>query len=199
MLVAIPLVVTFLIFKVIFSWFDPIMKPAFEFFLNEGDYKSGMGIGALILLVYLAGLLTYFVVGRRIIDLGHRVMEVVPVVKTVYGPLLQASGVLSNANSAQKYSSVVWVDFPRVGVKAVGLVTSRVRGIDGQPALAVFVPTTPIPTSGFLIIVPEDQAIPADMTVDDAMKLIVSGGILAPDQLLRQSESQLSETSASNH
>ena len=198
LLVTIPLVVTFLIFRAIIGWFDPVMKPVVESLFGEGNYRSGMGIGAFIVLIYLTGLLTHFVVGRRIIDLSHRVMGAVPVVKTVYGPLLQASGLLSNSTSEQNYGSVVWVDYWRTGIKSLGIVTSRVLGTNAQPVLTVYVPTGPIPNSGFLMIVPEDQAIPADFTVEEATKLIVSMGILAPDRMLRRSEGQLSETGASN-
>jgi len=164
------------------------MKPVVESLFGEGNYRSGMGIGAFIVLIYLAGLLTHFVVGRRIIDLSHRVMGAVPVVKTVYGPLLQASGLLSNSTSEQNYGSVVWVDYWRTGIKSLGIVTSRVLGTNAQPVLTVYVPTGPIPNSGFLMIVPEDQAIFPDLTVEEATKLIVSMGILAPDRMLRRSE-----------
>ena len=121
LLVTIPLAITALIIKVVVDWFDPLLKPAFESFLGEGDYREGMGIGALVVLIYIAGLLTTHVIGRRIIDYGHRVMGVVPVVRAIYNTLLQATEVLSIDQSTRKYSGVVLVDFPKEGSKAIAL------------------------------------------------------------------------------
>lgn len=196
---AIPLAVTALIINIVVDWFDPLLKPAFESFLGEGDYREGMGIGALVALIYIAGLLTTHVIGRRIIDYGHRAVGVVPVVRAIYNTLLQATEVLSIDNSSQKYSGVVLVDFPKEGSKAIGFVTSRVADPEGRPSLAVFVPTTPVPTSGFLLIIPEHDTMPVDVTVDEAMKLIISGGILTPEAVLHPRRDQVPESTASNH
>jgi uncharacterized membrane protein len=106
---------------------------------------------------------------------------------------------LSVDKSSQKYSGVVLVDFPMAGSKAIGLVTSRVQDTDGRQSVAVFVPTTPVPTSGFLLIIPEENSIPVDVSVDEAMKLIVSGGILTPEAVLHpRPEDTLTEDSLSN-
>ena len=77
--------------------------------------------------------------------------------------------------------------------------TSRVEDLEGRPSLAVFVPTTPVPTSGFLLIIPEDDTIPVDVTVDEAMKLIISGGILTPETVLHPRRDQVPQSTASNH
>ena len=184
LIVTIPLAVTAVIIGLVVDWFDPLLKPAFEYFLGPDHYREGMGIGALVVLIYLAGLLTTHVLGRRFIVYGHRLVGAVPVVRSIYNTLLQATEVLSIDKSTEKYSGVVLVDFPRAGSKAIGLVTSRVTDIEGKPSVAVFVPTTPVPTSGFLLIIPEESAIPVDVSVDEAMKLIVSGGILTPQAVL---------------
>ena len=184
LIVTIPLAITAVIVNLVVDWFDPLLKPAFEYFLGPDHYREGMGIGALVVLVYVAGLLTTHVLGRRFIVYGHRIVGAVPVVRSIYNTLLQATEMLSIDKSREKYSGVVLVDFPRAGSKAIGLVTSRVQDVDGQPSLAVFVPTTPVPTSGFLLIIPEASATPVDVTVDEAMKLIVSGGILTPEAVL---------------
>ena len=184
LIVTIPLAVTAVIVNVVVDWFDPLLKPAFGFFIGPDHYREGMGIGALVVLIYLAGLLTTHVLGRRFIDYGHRIVGAVPVVRSIYNTLLQATEILSIDKSTEKYSGVVLVDFPRTGSKAIGLVTSRVTDVEGKPSVAVFVPTTPVPTSGFLLIMPEESTIPVDVTVDEAMKLIVSGGILTPEAVL---------------
>ena len=198
LIVTIPLAITAVIINLVVDWFDPLLKPAFDYFLGPDRYREGMGIGALVVLIYLAGLLTTHVLGRRFIDYGHRIVGAVPVVRSIYNTLLQATEVLSIDKSTEKYSGVVLVDFPRAGSKAIGLVTSRVTDIEGKPSLAVFVPTTPVPTSGFLLIMPEESTIPVDVTVDEAMKLIVSGGILTPEDVLHPRPENDSETDPSS-
>ena len=74
---------------------------------------------------------------------------------------------------------VVLVDFPRPAMKAIGLITAELGVLNGEPMVAVYIPTTPVPSSGFLIVVALSDVTPTDISVDDAMKIIVSGGILA--------------------
>ena len=140
---------------------------------------------ALLLLIYVVGLVAAFVVGRRIIGVAHRVMEVIPVVKGIYSTTRTAVDLLSNANSpngvddTERYSGVVLIEFPRPGIRSIGLVTSQMYDAEGQEVLAVFVPTTPIPSSGYLVIVPSSQVTHLDMSPEDAMSVVVSGGILS--------------------
>ena len=200
LLVMIPLLVTVLIVWSVANWFGSLLEPAFERALGQTNYGNWLGLGALLVFMYIVGLLASHVIGRRFIDLGHRLVNVVPVVRAIYGTLLQATEVLSGTNSTrQQYSGVVLVDFPKQGSKAVGLITSRISDVDGRPALAVFVPTTPVPTSGFLLLVNEEDATLVDITVDEAMKLIVSGGILTPDNIMHPRQIQTSERGTSNH
>ena len=182
LVVALPLGVTFVILKFIFDFLDPRLKPIFENTIDH--YTPGMGIAALVVIIYLLGLVTTHVMGRRIIRFGHAVVDRVPVVNTVYKTARQATEVLSSVQSDSRFSSVVLIDFPGQGLRSIGLVTSRLKDQDGTTLLAVYVPTTPFPTSGFLIFLHEDKVTPTDLTVDEAMKLIVSAGIVAPDEII---------------
>ena len=112
------------------------------------------------------------------VEIGHKVLESVPVINSIYSTTRTAIAALSSAGE-RPYSSVVLVEFPHEGMQSIGLVTSRIDNENGEKMLTVFIPTTPIPSSGFLIIVPEKDAVPTEMGVDDAMKVIVSGGLLS--------------------
>lgn len=182
LVVTIPLAATFLILKFIFDFLDPWLKPIFSATIEH--YTPGMGIAAMALILYLIGLIATHVLGRRIIDFGHALLDRVPVVNTVYRTTRQATEVLSNVQSDGKFSSVVLIDFPGRELKSIGLVTSKLKDQDGATLLAVYVPTAPLPTSGFLLFLHENQATPTDLTVDEAMKLIVSAGIVAPDEII---------------
>ena len=183
-LVLLPIGITVLVFKFFFDLLDPVLKRPIGYL--PGPEIPGIGFAALVFLVYLAGLVAAFVLGRRLIGLIHRILEVIPLVKTIYGTTRSAVELLSS-NHTSRFSSVVLVEFPRPGSQAIGLVTSTLINNHGVETLAVYVPTTPLPSSGFLIMVPSSDVTPTDMSVDDAMKVIISGGILA-GTLLQQTD-----------
>ena len=182
-LVMLPIGITALVLKFIFDLLTPILQPLTD--LLPGPDLYGTGLVALLLLIYVVGLVAAFVIGRRLIDLAHRVMEVIPLVKGIYSTtrtavhLLSRSGRSDNENGAARYNGVVLVEFPRPGIRSVGLVTSQMYDAEGQEVICVFVPTTPIPSSGFLIIVPTSQVTHLDMSVEEAMAVVISGGILS--------------------
>ena len=175
-LVILPIGITVLVLKFFFDLLDPLLEPA----TNQlpGREVTGLGLAALLILVYVVGLVAAFVLGRRIIDLAHRVVEVVPVVKGIYGTTRAAVQMLSN-NTDRRYSGVVLIEFPRAGMRSIGLITSRFTDTGGEEMMTVYVPTTPIPSSGFMVIVPASDVTTTDMSVDEAMRIVMSGGIMS--------------------
>ncbi len=194
-LVILPIGITVVILKFFFDLLDPLLQPAVD--LLPGPEITGLGMLALILLVYLVGLIAAHVVGRRLIHLGHRFLEVIPFVKGIYSTTRSAVEMLGNANG-DRYSGVVLIDFPRPGIRSIGLVTSRMVDTDGEEMLAVYIPTTPIPSSGFLVIAPASEVTHTDMSVEDAMRVVVSGGILT-SQVFRRFGVDVRDKARSNH
>jgi len=194
-LVMLPIGITVLVFKFIFDLLDPILKEPWSFL--PGPEIFGIGFATLVILVYLVGIVASLVIGRRLIGVGHRILEFIPVVKSVYGTTRSAVELLSSTNE-NRYSGVVLIDFPHPGIQSIGLVTSRMIDTNGEEILAVYIPTTPIPSSGFLVMVPAKSVTPTEMTVDDAMKVIISGGILA-GRIFRQFGVLAQDTPRSNH
>ena len=182
-LIVVPVVVTAWLLRFVFDLFDPVLGEHLD--RLPGAYVPGVGIVALVIIIYLAGLVTTHVMGRQLMKLVHNAVDLVPVVRSVYRAARQATEVLSMVGSTDsKYSgTVVLVDFPSSGLKSIGLVTARLKDQDGNPLVAVYMPTAPLPTGGFLIIVAEEHATPIDMAVEDAMKLIVSAGIMSPERI----------------
>lgn len=175
-LVILPIGITVLVLKFLFDLLNPILEPATDYL--PGEQVNGLGLAALLVLVYLVGLVAAFVVGRKLIAVGHRVMEFIPLVKGIYSTTRAAVGVLSNNNDRQ-YSGVVLIEFPRPGIKSIGLITCRMTDANGDELLAVYVPTTPIPSSGFLVFAPAAEVTVTDMSVEEAMSVVISGGALA--------------------
>ena len=166
-LVMLPIGITILVLKFFFDMLDPILQRPFDFVWDRDI--PGLGLAALAILIYLAGLIAAFVLGRRAIDVAHRAMEVIPVVKGIYSTTRAAVGMLSNTND-HRYSGVVLIDFPRPGIKSIGLITARMTDTEGQEMLAIYIPTTPIPSSGFLVISPVTEVTVTDMSVDEAIE-----------------------------
>ncbi len=205
-LVILPVGITVLVLKFFFNLLDPVLEPLVQ--LLPGEPVTGTGMVGLIFLVYVLGLFAALVVGRRLISFGHKVMEVIPVVKGIYGTTRMAIDVLSHGNGrnsnddnevsdTHEYAGVVLIDFPRAGVKSIGLITSSMLDTDGEEVLSVYIPTTPIPSSGFLVIVPASDVTRTEMTVEDALRVVISGGIRL-DNAFNQSGFQVPGRTRSN-
>jgi uncharacterized membrane protein len=119
------------------------------------------------------------VVGRRILGLGERLVLRLPFVKMIYSTSKQVVAAFQG-QQRRAFKSVVFIEFPRPGMKAVGFVTGQVRLEDGTAWETVFVPTTPNPTTGFLQLVPAGTAVQTGYTVEEGVKMIMSLGALTP-------------------
>ncbi len=134
------------------------------------------------MLVYLAGFFAQKYLGKKLIFLGEWLLLKIPVLRTVYGATKQVVSAMS-LPSKESFMSVVLVDFPRVGMKSIGFLSGYIEDSNGTKYCKVFIPTTPNPTTGFFVILSADEVIKTDINIEDAFKLIISFGILAPNKL----------------
>jgi uncharacterized membrane protein len=143
------------------------------------------GLGLLLMLAFLTlvGMLTAGLAGRTLVRLGERLLSRMPIVRSVYGTLKQIFETVL-AQKSRSFREVVLVEYPRRGVGAIGFVTGPTRGEiqarSQEEMVNVFLPTTPNPTSGFLLFVPRRDLIHLDMTIEEGMKMVISGGIVGP-------------------
>ena len=177
LLVILPLFITIWILKFVFDLVDPVIQDILINYL-PGPHYPGMGVAVMLVLLYIAGWFTTHGLGQKMINGVHWLIERIPGVGSIYSPLRSAMQTLGRGDD-RPYRGVVLVEFPRQGSKAIGLITSYLGEIDGEEKVAVYVPTTPVPSSGFLIVLPYADVTFTDITVDDAMKIIISGGLLA--------------------
>lgn len=130
--------------------------------------------------LYLLGLLTANVVGRRLILAIEQLFNHVPLVKTIYRSTKQVVMTLGGSES-MSFKRVVLVEFPRPGMKCIGFLTAVMRDVDtGRLMASIFISTTPNPTTGYMQIVPLDEVSETHWTVEEAVKLLMSGGVLSP-------------------
>ncbi|MFP4069800.1 MAG: DUF502 domain-containing protein [Verrucomicrobiota bacterium] len=135
------------------------------------------------LLITLIGFSSRFVLGRWLFNVFERLLDRVPFINTVYRTVKQIVDTVSAQNKAV-FQQVVLIEYPRPRSYAIGFLTSSARGetqdVTGEHIVNVFVPTTPNPTSGFLLMLPDTDVTPLKMTITDGMKLIISGGAVVP-------------------
>ncbi len=177
LLVVMPMGITILILKFFFDLLDPILQEPLLRYL-PGQNIPGLGVVALGVLIYLVGLIAAHILGRRLINLGHQIIERIPVVKIIHATTRGGVEILSGTKDNP---CVVLVEFFRPGMRSIGLITSTKVLDNGEELVFVFIPNTPMPSSGFLVVVPVKDVTPLEMSADDAMKIVISGGILASD------------------
>jgi uncharacterized membrane protein len=149
----------------------------------------GLGVLATILLIFFAGLVTTSYAGARIFRFAEALVDRIPLVRGMYQAIKQIVQTMVS-KEGQSFKKVVLVEFPRKGLYTVAFVTGdttgELREKTGGRCLNIFIPTTPNPTSGYYVMVPEDSLTTLEMSVEEAFKLIISGGLLAPPENIKQ-------------
>ncbi len=199
MLVLVPVGITLLLMRWLFGWAASLMKPAVMRILSvfrdiswvehlpPGYINFSVSLLAILMLLallYLVGALGQYVLGRKVIAAWEDLWLRIPLVKTVYGASRQVMQSFS-AQDRTAFKSVVLVEFPRPGAKALGFLTGYILDSWGKRYAKVFIPTTPNPTTGFFEMFPADEVEILAMSVEDTFKMIISGGIVAPERLVR--------------
>ncbi len=182
-LVLVPIAITVFILRIVFASLSGFLMPVLRPFVGDLSPWAlyAIAVTSTLLLIYAMGALTAFMIGRRLLNLAERVILKVPLVKTIYSASKQVVDTFS-ASNRETFKATVIVEFPRAGSFAVGFVTGAILDPKGAQLYRVFIPTTPNPTSGFLLLLPAAQVLHTDISVEDGVKMIVSGGVLAPPQ-----------------
>jgi uncharacterized membrane protein len=182
MLVLVPAAFVTIVVLWLFNTIDSILQPIIRVFF--GREVTGLGFAITLVLIYLTGIFASNIVGRRLIMFGEWVVGRLPLLRQLYNAAKQAmEGIMGASRTKAAFREVVLVEYPRKGLRTIGFVTNEILDADGRKHIAVYLPTTPVPTSGWLVLVTEDQIIRTNIPVDTAMKMVISGGIAAPPDL----------------
>jgi uncharacterized membrane protein len=162
------------------------------FFLIPARYRPeallgfeipGLGLIFALILLFVTGILGANLLGRRLVTLYERILNRIPVVRSVYGAVKHFTEVVFS-DSGSSFKKVLLIEYPRKGLYSLCFQTSEklaeVQARTGEPVVGVFLPTTPNPTSGFMLFVPKAEVQVLDMSVEDALKLIISLGVVVP-------------------
>ncbi|MBA64947.1 MAG: hypothetical protein CMG55_04005 [Candidatus Marinimicrobia bacterium] len=174
--ILLPLYLTFIVIKILFISMEEISEPL----LNKlGLDILGLGIILTIILIYILGLLMTNFLGRKIFNLGENIVKKVPIVNIIYTTLKQITDTFTK-DSNDTFKGAIYIQYPRRGLWTMAFISGESESKEGIAYYHVFVPTTPNPTSGFFLVVPQSDSIATDMSVEEGLKTIISGGLLAP-------------------
>ena len=182
LIVVIPVAASVLILIWVFTSIDNILQPIIR--RIAGEEIPGVGFGVTIVLIYLVGVVTRNFIGRRLMRYGNSIMMRVPVFRGLYNGIRQIVQTVATPDKAS-FMKVVLVEFPRKEMWTVGFVTKEIFSESGEKFLNILIPTSPTPWSGFFQVLKEKDVVRTDMSVEDAVKMIVSGGMTAPDNFIK--------------
>ena len=186
LLIWIPLVITLMVLAWVVNTLDQILLIAPAAVRPDallGFHLPGVGVLVTLLLILLTGLAAANFVGQRLVGFWESLLSRIPVVKSIYYSVKQVSDTLLSSNG-QAFRKALLIQYPHQGIWTIAFQTGKPGGDTarhlGDDFVSVYVPTTPNPTSGFFLMLPRKDAIELDMSVDDALKYIISMGVVAP-------------------
>jgi len=189
LLVILPIFITAYVIWYLIKAMDAVLKFIPAKYLPEtyiNVYIPGVGLILVVILILIVGILTRNIAGKKVLQFWDNLVDRIPLARILYSSvkqLLQAF-FLQNSGSFQR---VALIEYPRRGIYVLGFITGESRGEvqvkTNKKMINVFVPTTPNPTSGFYILVPEEDLMLLDMSVEDAFKLLISGGLVSPNEM----------------
>lgn len=188
MVIAAPLAATFLILQFLITFIDNRVKPLLPPLLKPETYTNyaipGFGVLVVVIALTILGAITANLIGRSLLAATDRIFSRIPIVRNVYAAIKQLTEVLSN-NQQASFDRCVMIEYPKQGSWCIGFVSSHAKqeiGAKlGTTKIGVFVPTSPNPTSGFLIYVEESETVPLEMSVEEGAKMILTAGLVVPD------------------
>ena len=192
LLVVVPLYLTYYIISVLVNFMDRLLSflPArFHPDTYLPFHIPGLGVIFTILFIFIVGVFATNLFGKRMVEIWESLLVRIPLIRSVYSASKQLIEAFFVTNR-DGFRRVVLVEYPRKGVFVLGFVTGVTEGevqrVTEEKVVNIFLPTTPNPTSGFYILVPEKDTIPLKMSVEDAFKLIISGGMVTPKEIREQ-------------
>jgi len=186
LLVWMPLGITFLVVRAIVDFLDRSLLLIPEAYRPDsllGFHVPGIGVVLSVILVLATGMIVANLLGKRIVAAWESLLARIPVVRNLYAGVKQILEAMLSTNG-ESFRKVLLIEYPRKGVWSFGFKTSddlgEVQDKTGEHVVSVFIPTTPNPTSGFVLLVPESDVIELDMSVEDGLKMIISMGVVVP-------------------
>jgi uncharacterized membrane protein len=182
LIVVVPVAASVLILIWVFNGIDDILQPVIR--AIAGHDIRGVGFGVAIVLIFLIGVVARNFIGKRLVRFGNSMMMRVPVFRNLYNSIRQIMETVATTDKAS-FMHVVLVEFPRREMWTIGFVTKETITDSGEKLINVLIPTSPTPWSGFFQVLKEKDVIRTKISVEDAVKIIISGGMTTPENFLK--------------
>ena len=200
LLVWMPLGITILVVRAVVSFLDQILlllPDAYQPDALVGMHIPGLGVVVSVVLVLATGMIVANLLGRRLVAMWESLLSRIPLVRTLYAGVKQIMEAVF-ATDGKSFRKVLLVEYPRKGVWSLAFMTAdnlgEVQEKTATEVISVFIPTTPNPTSGFVLMIPKSEVIYLDMTVEQGLKMIISLGVVVPDWQKERLKSQSQAT-----
>jgi len=187
-LAVVPLILTYIVLKFLFDTIDGILQPVIHKLF--GYFVPGLGLAVTLLLIILAGILTRNYIGARIYKIGDRVLGKLPIIRPIYSSAKQLLESVTGP-SVKSFKEVALVEYPRKGSWVLGFISNHFEisiNEKQKKHISVFVPSTPTPISGMVVILPVEEVHPIEMSIEEGIKFLVSGGVAAPEMIKTKKE-----------
>jgi len=181
-LVVVPLVIAAWLLWWVFSSVDSMLQPVIEAIF--GREIQGLGFAIFLVLVYVTGVVASNYLGKKVINFTEMIARRVPIFRQIYiGAKQVMEGLSGTGINKAAFREVVFVEFPRPGMTTIAFVTNVIQDKDGKKYYGLYVPTAPIPTSGYFEIATEEQIIHTNISIDEGIKIVVSSGMILPEKV----------------
>jgi len=204
LLVILPIFITVYVIWYLIKAMDAVLKFIPAKYLPEtytNIYIPGVGLILVVILILIVGILTRNIAGKTVLQFWDNLVDRIPLARILYSSVKQLLQAFFFQNS-DSFQRVALIEYPRRGIYVLGFITGESRGEiqvkTNKKMINVFVPTTPNPTSGFYVLVPEEDLMLLDMSVEDAFKLLISGGIVSPNDMKRTKRKDRKATGTRN-
>lgn len=186
-----PLAITIIVFKFLFEFLDNLLGPVVVLAIKNTGFNipedfavPGLGVATTVILVFSIGLITTNYIGRKMWAAGEFILAHIPVIRSVYSGAKQVIETFATGN-AQAFRKVILLEYPRKGLYTLAFITGAtsaetIEKTEGE-FVNIYVPTTPNPTSGFMLMLPKEEVVELEMSVEDGLKMIISGGVVTPE------------------
>ena len=178
--ILVPVIITYVVLSWFFYKVDGLLQPIVS--RSIGRDIPGLGFLALLVIIYMTGILGENFLGQRIINLMRSAILKTPVIGTIYSSAKQLIESFSGGENSS-FKHVVLMEYPRKGAWTIGFLTGTTVDANGAALSIIYIPTAPTPNSGWVALIPSGEVYYTDLSVSNAMRLVLSGGIMSPDKI----------------
>ncbi len=187
LVVIVPVVITIWVLQGLFNAVDQIISPVYDRILQQ--HIPGLGFVTMVALIFVVGVLSRNLFGIALFSFFERLISSIPLARTIYTAMKDLLAAFQSGKKGRSFRHVVLIEYPRTGMWAIGFVTNELtfeHSSSPKELSSVYIPNPPNPTSGMLVLVPQNEMRILKISVEDGLKLVLSGGIVTPDLLALQ-------------